>query len=262
MKKFSVASLLRALQHLWMCRFSGRSVSSCPGTTRGPGPGPGPRCTLQRPPWGQPPAELSSCAVLRAGPCQGVPGLRGALSRHGPFCYGPSVVPLPFLALRAVVLARWPLVLASLSSRASSKRLSRDGPQPGASWAVSGLCWLSPSEAEAAGPGYAAREPEIGHLVSGLHRNLGTVAVVPGKPAGSQLLQGHGPPTAQHFTVAHPTRPSWRPAGGGASNVVSIFQPALFPEASPTASQPLLLCVLHAAPSGPSRGRWRLLLSF
>lgn len=106
-------------------------------------------------------------------------------------------------------------VPASLLSRASSKRLSRDGPQPGASWAASGLCWLSPSEAEAAGPGYAAREPEIGHLVSGLHWNLGNIAVVTGKPARSQRLQGHGPPIARHFRVAHPTRPSWRPTGWG-----------------------------------------------
>lgn len=107
MEKFSIASSFRAPQQLWTGRFSGSSVSSRPGTTRGTGPGP--RCTLQRPPCGQPPAELSSCAVLRVGPCQGVPGLRGALSRHGPFRFGPSVLSLPFLALPAVVLAWWPL---------------------------------------------------------------------------------------------------------------------------------------------------------
>lgn len=162
-------------------------------------------------------------------------------------------------------------VPASLLSRASSKRLSRDGPQPGASWAASGLCWLSPSEAEAAGPGYAAREPEIGHLVSGLHWNLGNIAVVTGKPARSQRLQGHGPPIAQHFRVVHPTRPSWRPTGWGRwhrrlhftasalPRCLSHSLPAPAPPRPPcgplwclpqsAASPPLVLSCLWASPS-------------
>lgn len=196
-------------------RLSRAPVSSCPSTTPGTGPS---GCPSQAPvhraeaPCGPSPAELSSWYGASYGPL--------------PRC--PEAVRDPDLLRKLLSFSSPHLSWELWCRHGGSSRLSQphlithflqetfQGRSP--AWSQLGcprLCWLPPSEAKAAGSGHAAREPKIGHLISGLHgirvKGLWSWSWA---TAGSQQLRGSGPPPARHFAVGHPTWPSqqrrWR----------------------------------------------------